>query len=90
MLETVGRLIDRHVVLFVLFRDEELEALAAAPPAEPQDVSRAVVAAALLRQRDAVLLRLRRMGVEVVDAPAERVGPALINAYLDIKRRELV
>ncbi len=90
MLETVGRLIDRHVVLFVLFRDEELESLAGAEPATAQDVSRAVVAAGLLRRREAVILRLRRMGVEVVDAPAERVGPSLINAYLDIKRRELV
>jgi len=90
MLETVGRLVKRHVLLFVLFRDEELESLAAAPPTAPQDVSRAVVAAALLRRREAVILRLRRMGVEVVDAPAERVGPALINAYLDIKRRERV
>ncbi len=90
MLETVGRLVSRHVVLFVLFRDEELETLAAAAPAAPQDVSRAVVASALLRRREAVILRLRRMGVEVVDAPADRVGPKLINAYLDIKRRERV
>lgn len=90
MLENVGRLLKKHVVLFVSFRDEELESLAAADPETTRDVSRAVVAASLLRQREAVLTRLRRMGVEVVDAPAERVGPKLLNAYLDVKRRELV
>lgn len=90
MLENVGRLLKKHVVLFVSFRDEELEALAAQEPETTRDVSRAVVAASLLRQREAVLARLRRMGVEVVDAPARRVGPKLLNAYLDVKRRELV
>lgn len=90
MLENVGRLVKKHVVLFVSFRDEELETMAATEPERTRDVSRAVVAASLLRHREAVLNRLRRMGVEVVDAPADRVRPSLLNAYLDIKRRERV
>jgi hypothetical protein len=34
--------------------------------------------------------RLRRLGVQIVDAPAAELGSALVGAYLDIKRRELV
>jgi len=34
------------------------------------------------------LNRLRRLGAEIVEAPADRLGPALLNGYLDIKRRE--
>ncbi|MGZ9100402.1 MAG: DUF58 domain-containing protein, partial [Brevundimonas sp.] len=49
MIETTGRLIKRHLVLFVVMRDEELEALVAAAPECPDDVARAVVAATLLR-----------------------------------------
>jgi uncharacterized protein (DUF58 family) len=53
-------------------------------------VTRAVTAAALLRAREVVIERLRRLGAHILDVPAERIGPALISAYLDLKRRELL
>jgi hypothetical protein len=28
--------------------------------------------------------------VQVVEAPADRIGPALIDRYLDLKRRDLL
>jgi uncharacterized protein (DUF58 family) len=88
MLNAVGTLLKRHLILFVVLRDEELEAFTAAEPAEPADVSRAVMAAGLLRERRLVLTRLRHMGVHVIEAPAAEAGPALVNAYLDLKRRD--
>jgi uncharacterized protein (DUF58 family) len=90
MVEHVGRLARKHLMVVVTFRDEELEQLAAAEPHEPDDVSRAVVAVALLRQREGVLGQLRRLGVQVLEARAAELGPDLINRYLDVKRRELV
>ncbi|QYC11578.1 DUF58 domain-containing protein [Brevundimonas nasdae] len=90
MIESLGRLLRRHLVLFVVMRDEELESLTAAEPQEPEDVARAVVAGSLLRERDVVVSRLRRMGAHIVDTPADRIGPEVINAYLDLKRRDLL
>lgn len=90
MIESLGRLLRRHLVLFVVLRDEELEGLTAAEPLTPDDVSRAVVAGALLREREAVVARLRRLGAHIVDTPAAQVGPAVVNAYLDLKRRDLL
>ena len=87
MLSATGALLKRHLVLFVVLRDEELEAFTAAEPAEPEDVSRAVMAAGLLRERRLVLTRLRHMGVHVIEAAPDQAGPALVNAYLDLKRR---
>ena len=83
----VGTLLKRHLVLFVVLRDEELETFTAAEPVEPEDVSRAVMAAGLLRERRLVLARLRHLGVHVIEAAADTAGPALVNAYLDLKRR---
>jgi len=37
-----------------------------------------------------VLSRLRRLGIQIIEAPAAEIGPALVNRYLDVKRRELV
>jgi uncharacterized protein (DUF58 family) len=90
MIESLGRLLRRHLVLFVVLRDDELEGLTAADPQTPEDVSRAVVAGTLLRERETVIGRLRRMGAHIVDAPAERVGTEVVNAYLDLKRRDLL
>jgi uncharacterized protein (DUF58 family) len=86
MLENVGRLMQRHLVLFVLFRDVELEDLARAKPETAEDVSRAVVADALLREREIVTTKLRRMGVHVIDVPLQQIGMGLIESYLAAKR----
>jgi len=90
MLENVGRLMSQHLVLFVVMRDDELEGLTRKAPDEAEDVSRAVVAAALLREREVVIERLRRTGVQIVEAPAARIGPRLLARYLELKRRDLL
>ena len=90
MIESVGRLVGRHLIMFVVLKDEELEGMVAAEPKAPEDVSRAVFAASLLRERELVISRLRRLGVHIVETPADRIGPEVINAYLDLKRRDLL
>jgi len=90
MVENVSRLTRRHLVLFVVFRDEELEAITRREPVAADDVSRAVTARLLLRSRDVVIERLRRLNVHIIDAPAGAIGAGLISAYLDLKRRDLM
>jgi uncharacterized protein (DUF58 family) len=90
MVENVARLARRHMIVFVAFHDEELETLRGANPQTPDDVSRAVIAHQLLRERSLVLARLRRLGVHIVDAPADRLGPELVRAYDELRRRERV
>ena len=90
MVENLTRLMRRHVVLFVVMRDEELEAIVRAEPTDAEAVSRAVTARALLKSRDVVIARLARLGVHVVDAPVASIGTALIGAYLDLKRRDVL
>jgi uncharacterized protein (DUF58 family) len=88
MLENVGRLLRRHLVIFVVFRDEELEAMANREPQTPEDVSRAVIADAMLRERDVVIERLRRLGVQIVDAPVNEISANLLKTYFAVKRRD--
>jgi uncharacterized protein (DUF58 family) len=86
MLENVKRLLARHLVLFVAFRDEELDAMARHEPEEPADVSRAVLADAMLRERNLVTTKLRRLGVNVIDVPVDKISAGLLDAYLTVKR----
>lgn len=86
MIESIGRLVARHVVLFVTMTDEELEDLAVAEPGDMQALAMSVTADSLLRQRALVTRRLKQIGVDVVEAPHSQIGTRLIDAYLAIKR----
>ena len=90
MVKACAPLLKRHLLLLLIHRDEELESLAAAEPLTPEDVTRAVAAQALLRERAIVAARLKRMGVHVVEASHEDGGSALVEAYLMLKRQRLL
>lgn len=86
MLDHIARLLKTHHVLFVALEDEELQSLERAPVLAPGDVSKAVLAGALARERELVIARLRRMGVDILHAPIERLGPALLARYVALKQ----
>lgn len=90
MLRGAARLVERHLLLVVVLRDEELETLRDRRPEEADDVTRAVTAAGLLRERLVVLTRLRHMGAHVIEANHAHVGETLAAAYVDLKRRSLL
>jgi len=90
MIESVSRLVAKHVVLFVTLADEELEQLSTAEPADLDTLAMAVSADGLLRQRALVLQRLRQLGVDVIEAPWDRIGTRLLDAYMAIKRSGVI
>lgn len=87
MLEAAGRLIDKHLVLFVVLEDRELTTIIDRYPESAEDVARAVTAQNLLDQKRLVLTRLRHMGIDVIEGAHQDIGTRLINRYLTIKRR---
>jgi uncharacterized protein (DUF58 family) len=90
MLRAIRRLVETHLVMVVVLRDEELEAIAAASPESADDVTRAVTAATLLKERRVVITRLQHLGVHVVEAEYDRVNERLVQTYLDLKKRDLL
>lgn len=87
MLEAAGRLIDKHLVLFVVLEDEELSEFIKKKPETAEDVARSVTAQSLLDQKKLVVTRLQHMGIDVVEGAHKNIGTRLINSYLKIKRR---
>lgn len=90
MVESLGRLVGKHLVLFVTMADSEVEALVAAPPADIATLARSVTADSLAQQRKLVLTRLRRLGIDVLEAPWQSIGPQLIDRYLAVRSSEAI
>lgn len=90
MIDNVGHLARRHLIIFVALTDTSLEDPFARRPDDLEHVARAVVAYDLMRERRAVFARLARLGVLCVEAPADRLGPSLVNRYLAVKARDLI
>lgn len=90
MVRAAKRMVETHLLLVVVLRDEELETIADAMPRRPDDITRAVTAAALIRDRRLVLTRLQHLGVHVIESEYDRVGDRLVAGYIDLKRRNLL
>jgi uncharacterized protein (DUF58 family) len=89
MIDNVRRLARRHLVLFVAIKDPSLESLALVRPGSMQQLHQSVVASDFARERTIVLEKLKAAGAHCIDATPREFSMALVNRYLDIKRREL-
>ncbi len=90
MLENISRLIKNHIVLFVTFKDVEIDKLIKAAPNTPADITKSVIAGAFNKDRDIVLARLERMGVQIVRTDIENMSTAVLNRFLELKRKEMI
>ena len=86
----VAQLMPKHVAVVLTFADPALEAQATALPTEKPDLCRALVARDLWVERRRTLADLRRRGAMVVEAPPGDAGIEAVNAYLEVKRRQLL
>jgi len=90
MVDSLERIARNQLVLFVSLRDRGLEVVAGGEPVRLQSVAESVIASDFIQEREIVLRKLSRAGIQVIDALPDRVGSDLINRYLDIKRREMI
>jgi len=88
--QLVKGLASRHLPLCVWLRDPDVEALLEAPSVAPEDPYVRAAAAEVVTWREASLAALRRRGALVVDAAPDRLTPALLGQYLEVKARRLL
>ena len=89
LLSVLPALTRHHRVVLASVRDPELERLVAARNDLAQVYGAAAAEQALSRRAHTAAL-LTRLGVEVVDADADRLPPALADHYLSLKARGLL
>jgi uncharacterized protein (DUF58 family) len=90
LIDSIGQIASRHVVVFVALRGSVLQSTIDAAPQSFADVAQAVVAHDFLRDRGIVLERLARLGIHCLDVSPGALSANLINRYLLIKERGLI
>jgi uncharacterized protein (DUF58 family) len=75
----------RHLVVLVLLRQPELEALAARRPATSAEMFHITAAQEMLERRRATIRQLEQQGVLIVEATAEEAGARAVSQYLEVK-----
>lgn len=90
VLPGLQRIARSHQLVVILFENTEIAELLDETTDEVGDVYRKSTARNFLQQRELMAARLRQNGIKVVLTPPEKLSGAVINEYLELKRRGLV
>jgi len=90
VVEGASRLVSRHLVLFVVIGNPELERAAVERPRDPEEMFKVSAAQEMVHRRDVLLARLREHGALAMEIAPKGLSTALVNQYLMIKERSLL
>ena len=90
LVRAVRMLLPTHLPVCIVLSDPALRATAESLPADKGELCRTLVARDVWTGRQRMMNDLRRLGAWVVDVGPEDAGVASVNAYLEIKRRQLL
>lgn len=90
MVRNLERMAREHVLVFVTLREPGTAAAMGREPESVQDMAEIVVTMELDDERQAVLKRLARMGIDPIDVAPQDLSTALLNRYLKVKQRAYV
>lgn len=90
LLRAVDMLAPQHLPLFVVLTDRDLRAQADLLPATRDELSRTLVARDLWLGHTELTRELRSRGAMVVDSTAVDWGVDAVNAYIEVKRRQML
>ncbi len=86
VVEAASTLMPRHLVLFVVIGQPDLDRVATRRPATAEEMYQTAAAQEVAQRRDVLLARLRARGALAIETAA-KLSPTLVNAYLDVKQR---
>ena len=90
LVRAVRMLLPTHLPVCIVLSDPALRATAELLPSDKAELCRTLVARDLWTGRQRMMNDLRRLGAWVVDVGPEDAGEESVNAYLEVKRRQLL
>jgi uncharacterized protein (DUF58 family) len=90
LLRALRLLAPQHLPLLLVLQDPELLAAACLLPADKAELSRMLAARDIVSKREQAVREARSLGALVVETTPADAGVAAMNAYVDVKRRQLL
>jgi uncharacterized protein (DUF58 family) len=84
------QLMRKHLLLFVIMRQDELVELAEARPKNAEEMYRRAAAQELLQRRETLLAKLRERGALTLETTPQEMTTAVLNRYLEVKERAMI
>ncbi|MBI5369400.1 MAG: DUF58 domain-containing protein [Planctomycetes bacterium] len=90
LVRAVRTLLPQHLPLVLVVSDPALWAAAHVRPADRPELCRTLVARDVWTERRQTMRDLTRLGALVVETQPENLGLHAVNAYIDVKRRQIL
>ncbi len=90
VVEAAGQLVSRHLLIFLVMGQPDLNATAAERPNGISEMYRTVAAQEVVYRREVLLGRLRERGALAMEVSPHQFSTTLLNQYLFVKERGLL
>jgi len=87
VIEAASQLMPRHLVLFVVIGQPDLNELAAQKPEDIDQMYQIAAAQEVVHRRELLLARLRERGALAMETSSGKLSTVVVNSYLEIKQR---
>jgi uncharacterized protein (DUF58 family) len=90
VVDAAGRLLSRHLVIFIVIAQPEVKNRAVVAPENPQQMYESVAAQEVVFRRELLLGRLREHGALCLEVAPKQLSAAVLNQYLSVKERNMI
>jgi uncharacterized protein (DUF58 family) len=90
VIESASQILGKHLLLFTVIAQTDLQALAAKFPETPQQMFEVAAAQELVQRRETLIGRIRTRGALALEVSPSRLTTTLVNQYLEVKERNLI
>jgi uncharacterized protein (DUF58 family) len=87
VMEAAFQLMPRHLVLFVVIGQPDLNELAAKRPKDAREMYQIAAAQEVMHRRELLLARMREQGALALETTSSKLSTTLVNSYLEVKQR---
>jgi len=87
VIDAATQLMPRHLVLFVVIGQPDLNELAAKEPETVDAMYETAAAQEMVHRRELLLARLRERGALAMETSSSKLSTTVVNSYLEIKQR---
>jgi uncharacterized protein (DUF58 family) len=90
VIEGASRILSRHLLLFTVIAQTDLNELAAQVPQTAEDLYEVAAAQEMVHRRETLIGKMRNQGALALEIVPSLLTTALVNQYLEVKERNLI